>query len=218
MSSSLSRFASASGLSTKSVSEEPITRLLHEFCDGADPGGDRLAAAVLDRLRAIAYYEMSARSSEAIDALTIEPGVLANDALMKVLGKKPSFANRRHFFSYATQIMVNALIDYQRERRTQKRGGGMVQVTLSGLGLSEESVLDVETLPPILEQLRELDPRKAEIVQLRVFWGMNLEEVAKALEVSVSTVERDWRFARRWLSSQLRRSGSATTIASESGA
>ena len=193
--------------------EEPITRLLQDFCDGADPDGDRLAAAVLDRLRAIAYFEMSARSSEAIDALTIEPGVLANDALMKVLGKKPSFANRRHFFSYATQIMVNALIDYQRERRAQKRGGGLVQVTLSGLGLKEDSAVDVETLPPILEQLRALDARKAEIVQLRVFWGMEVAEVAKSLDVSVSTVERDWRFARRWLSAQLRRSEGTTAEA-----
>lgn len=193
------------------MSDAPITRLLHDLSLGLDPDGDRLAAAVIDRLRMIAFREMAARSSEPIDALTIEPGVLASDALMKVLGKKPSFENRRHFFAYVTQIMVRSLIDYQRERRAQKRGGGMVQVTLSGLGVSEDAAVDVELLPPILTELAELDPRKAEIVQLRVFWGMEMTEIADAIGVSISTVERDWRFARRWLSARLKRTDHETT-------
>ncbi len=186
------------------MADAPITRLLQDVEEGLDPDGDRLAGAVIDRLRAIAFREMAARAGEPVDALTIEPGVLASDALMKVLGKKPSFENRRHFFAYVTQIMIRALIDHQRERRAQKRGGGLVRVTLSGLGGDDEAEVDAEALPPILEELASLDARKAEIVQLRVFWGMEMAEVADALGVSVSTVERDWRFARRWLSSRLR--------------
>lgn len=190
------------------MTDAPITQLLQDVEAGLDPAGDRLAAAVIDRLRAIAFREMSARSREPIESLTIEPGVLASDALMKVLGKKPSFENRRHFFSYATQIMIRALIDYQRERKAQKRGGDLVRVTLSGIGVAEEAEVDAEALPPILEELADLDPRKSEIVQLRVFWGMEMSEIAKTIGVSTSTVERDWRFARRWLSSRLKRQSS----------
>lgn len=185
--------------------DAPITELLQGLARGEHADGEQLAAAVLDRLRAIAYKEMAARHRGPLDAMTIEPGVLANDAFMKVLGKKPQFENRRHFFAYATQVMVRALIDYQREKRAQKRGGDLVRVTLSKLDYGEEAAVDVEALPPILEDLSQLDERKAEIVQLRVFWGMTVQEIASLLEVSESTVDRDWKFARRWMSAQLRR-------------
>lgn len=187
-----------------SPSEQPITQLLQALERGEEPDGERLAEAVLDRLRAIAHHEIRARSARPVEALTIEPGVLASDALMKVLGKRPRFENRRHFFAYATQIMVRALIDYQREKRAQKRGGDLVRVTLSHLADDGVETVDVDALPPILDELRTMDERKAEIVQLRVFWGMTVAEVAETLQISESTVDRDWRFSKRWLSTQIR--------------
>lgn len=187
-----------------SSTDQPITQLLQALERGEELDSERLAEAVLDRLRAIAHHEIRARSAKPVEALTIEPGVLASDALMKVLGKRPRFDNRRHFFAYATQIMVRALIDYQREKRAQKRGGDLVRVTLSHLADSGAESVEVDALPPILEELRALDERKAEIVQLRVFWGMTVAEVAATLQISESTVDRDWKFAKRWLSTQIR--------------
>ncbi|MEO1088977.1 MAG: ECF-type sigma factor [Acidobacteriota bacterium] len=186
----------------RSVSDR-ITRHLEGVAQGETGSADRLAAAVLDQLRSIARREMSIRGGSP-GSLTLEPGMLASDALMKVFGGRPRFENRRHFFAYATRIMVRALIDYQRERRTKRRGGDLVRVTLSGLGESDRDLVDVEALPPSLARLAELDARKAEVVQLRVFWGLTVPEVAEVLETSPSTVDREWRFARRWLATELR--------------
>ncbi len=197
------------------IDDDPITELLQGLARGEEPDGERLAAAVLDRLRAIAHKEMSARQRGPIEAMTIEPGVLANDAFMKVLGKRPTFENRRHFFAYTTQIMVRALIDYQREKRAQKRGGGLVRVTLSGLGVASEPSLDVEAIPAVLTELASLDARKAEIVQMRVFWGLSVTEIAELLDISPSTVDRDWKFARRWMSTRLRPEAPAKDPAGE---
>ncbi|MEM9594210.1 MAG: ECF-type sigma factor [Acidobacteriota bacterium] len=183
--------------------QRPITQHLEGVARGNSESADLLAAAVLDELRTIARRELSARGDRPIQAITLEPGMLASDALMKIFERRPAFENRRHFFAYATQIIVRALIDYQRLRRTQKRGGDLVRVTLSGLTQDPGAGVDVETLPPVLSRLGELDPRKAEIVQLRVFWGMTVPEIADLLETSRSTVDREWRFARRWLATQL---------------
>ncbi|REJ84128.1 MAG: hypothetical protein DWQ36_17010 [Acidobacteria bacterium] len=186
------------------MSSPPITELLRELREGRGASAERLAEAVHGKLQAIAQRELAARFGGRSDQLTIEPGVLADDALMKVLDLQGDFANRRHFYAYATRIMVRALIDYHRQRTAQKRGGGMVRVTLTRVGDEQASSVDVEQLPPLLDELRELDERKAEIVQLRVFWGMTVAEVAEVMQVSPSTVDRDWRFAQRWLANRLR--------------
>ncbi|MEM1180177.1 MAG: ECF-type sigma factor [Acidobacteriota bacterium] len=186
-----------------SNSPDPITEHLHGVARGESESADRLAAAVLDQLRAIARREMAVRGGGPVRALTLEPGMLASDALMKIFENRPEFENRRHFFAYTTQVMVRALIDYQRQRQAKKRGGDQVRVTLSGLGGDGPAAVDVETLPPVLARLGALDARKAEVVQLRVFWGMTVSEIAALLETSPSTVDREWRFARRWLATQL---------------
>ena len=194
---------------------ELITEHLKGVARGESDSADRLAAAVLDQLRVIARREMSSRNRGPVEALTIEPGMLASDALMKIFDGRPELENRRHFFAYATQVMVRALIDYQRQRTAKKRGGDLVRVTLSGLGSglgsgqgsgdgSNQDAIDIESLPPVLSQLAELDARKAEVVQLRVFWGKTVPEIAELLDTSPSTIDRDWRFARRWLATQLR--------------
>ena len=189
---------------------------------GDAESAERLATAVIDDLRRIARREMSVRHHRPLEALTIEPAMLAGDALMKIFDGRPEFGNRRHFFAYATQVMVRALVDYQRQRQARKRGGGLVRVTLSGVGQAGdgalgEPALDVEALPPILAHLAELDPRKAEVVQLRVFWGMTIPEIAEVLETSPSTIDRDWRFAKRWLATELRPAVNEGSGADENG-
>jgi len=138
-------------------------------------------------------------------AMTLEPGVLADDALLKILSNSSSFENRRMFFAYATRIMVRELLNHLRQRRAQKRGGDWVRVTLTSAKEGEPGLaVDVEQMPEVLDELRELDARKADVVELKVFWGMTVPEIAETLEVSASTVDREWRFAQRWLARELR--------------
>jgi len=111
------------------------------------------------------------------------------------------FENRRHFFSYATSVMSRAIIDYQRRRNAQKRGGDQQRLSLSRVSAGID--MDLFDIPEALEELRQLDPRKAELVGLRVFFGANMSEIAEMLKISLSTAEREWRFARRWLAQRL---------------
>lgn len=187
------------------MTENPITALLADVARGDRGADERLAAAVLDRLERIAARELAQRNRGNHDGLTLEPAVFAHDTLLRLLEGPIGFENRRHFFAYATTAIVRAIIDYQRQRSTQRRGGDLVRVTLSGIVDGPD--LDLEAIPPALEELEQLDPRKADVVRLRVFWGASMEEIADTLGISVSSVERDWRFARRWLAVQLGAAG-----------
>lgn len=183
------------------MSRGPITVLLRRLAAGEPGAEERLAEAVVERLERIAGREMARRNRGHLDGLTLEPRVLAHDALLEILGSSVAFENRRHLFAYATTVIVRAMIDYQRRRRAARRGGDRFRVTLSGLGDAE--AVEVEQFPAILEELERLDPRQAEVVRLRVFWGATMDQVATILGVSTSTTERDWRFARRWLATRL---------------
>jgi len=184
------------------VTDAPITALIGHLAEGQPNAEERLAEAVLDRLEAIAGRELARKNRGHLDGLTLEPSVFAHDALLRLLDSPLAFENRGHVFSYATRIIINAMIDYQRSRAAQRRGGEMVRVTLSGLG--DREAIDIERFPPVLEELEALDPRQAEVVRLRVFWGATMDHIAQLLDVSVSSVERDWRFAKRWLARRLR--------------
>lgn len=185
------------------AAERPITELLRRAAAGERGLDDQLARAVVDELERIAERQMSARHGPARPGLTLEPRMLAHDALLKLLESPRDFENRRHFFAYATQVMVRALIDYQRARSAKKRGGDRVRLTLSGLDEQGQGTVEIEEIPAVLKELEALDPRKAEVVQLRVFWGLSMREIARVVDLSVPTAERDWRFARRWLAARL---------------
>lgn len=188
-------------LDLRPVADNPITALLTDVARGDVGADERLAAAVLERLERIAARELAQRNRGNHDGLTLEPAVFAHDTLLRLLEGPIAFDNRRHFFAYATTAIVRSIIDYQRQRATQRRGGELIRVTLSGL--AEGPDLDLEAVPPVLEELERLDQRKADVVRLRVFWGASMEEIADSLGVSPSSVERDWRFARRWLAVRL---------------
>jgi RNA polymerase sigma factor (TIGR02999 family) len=159
---------------------------------------------VIERLERIAHRELAFRHHGGVNGLTLEPLMFAHDALLRLIDQRRPFANRRHFFAYATQIMIRAMVDYQRSRKAQKRGGEYVRISLAEI--SDQSV-EIEVLPPILDELEALDERKADIVRLRVFWGAANEEIAELMGLSLSTVERDWRFAKRWLATRVREAG-----------
>jgi RNA polymerase sigma factor (TIGR02999 family) len=186
------------------VSEEkPITLLLARAARGDRDVDAALALAVVERLEQIASREMAVRNNGGLHGLTIEPAMLAHDALLKILEQPQEFENRRHFFAYATQVMANAMISHLRRRNAAKRGGGQIAVTLSAVIDSDALDFELDEMPAALKELEALDRRKADLVGLRVFWGASMEEAAELLGVSLSSAERDWRFARRWLAARL---------------
>lgn len=180
-----------------------ITMLLARAARGDRASDERLIEAVVGQLEQIARRELAAGNRGGLHGLTMEPRMVAHDALLKIIDKPVEFENRRHFFAYATSMMSRAIIDYQRRRLAQKRGGDQQRLGLSLLTAGVE--MDLFEIPEVLEELRELDPRKAELVGLRVFFGADMAEIAEMLGISLSTAERDWRFARRWLAQRLTR-------------
>jgi RNA polymerase sigma factor (TIGR02999 family) len=185
--------------------DHAITGLLRQMAEGGDVA-PQLVAAVIERLERIAHRELAARNHGGLDGLTLEPRIFAHDALLGLIDQCRPFDNRRHFFAYATQIMIRAIIDYRRGRKAQKRGGELVRVSLTEM---HEHTVEIEEVPPILSELDGLDQRKADIVRLRVFWGAGNEEIAELMGLSLSTIERDWRFTKRWLATRLREPGRA---------
>ena len=174
-------------------------------------GEVRAEAAVLEmlvaELRAIAAgYARGQR-----DGHTLQATALVNEAFVKLCGSEglADVQDRRHFFRIAARAMRQILVDHARRRGASKRGGAEASVTLSdelvGSIRDDDRLLDLDQA---VAELAELDPRQAHIVELRFFTGLEVDEVAALLEVSKSTVEREWRVARAWLA---RRIGSGPT-------
>lgn len=180
---------------------EAITELLGRMAQGERAVAEALATAVVGHLERIADRELALRNAGGLHGLTLEPRMFAHDALMEILGSPLAFENRRHFYAYATQVMAHAMIDYQRRRAAIKRGGDLVRVSLACAG--EADAFDAVEVAQLLDALEAVDPRKADLVRLRVFLGATMEEAAEALAISLSSAERDWRFVRRWLGTQL---------------
>jgi RNA polymerase sigma factor (TIGR02999 family) len=181
-----------------------ITLLLERAAGGDEEAHDALVRRVYGDLEKVAARRLYERFGAGAQALTIEPAALVNETFLKLLRKPKHYENRRHFFAYATRVMLRTLADYQRARSAAKRGGGQVRVTLVDVGAGEGRLEPgLDSIGASLEELEELDPRKAEVVVLKVFWGMDVAEIADALSVSERTVARDWRFARNWLRTRL---------------
>jgi RNA polymerase sigma factor (TIGR02999 family) len=183
-----------------------ITLLLQRASSGDEEAHEELVQRVYGDLERVAGRRMRDRFGPELAGVTLEPAALVNETFLKLLRQeKPvDFENRRHFFSFATQVMLRALTDYQRARAAAKRGGDRVRVTLAGLGRNNEPVDPAaEEIRAALAELEELDFRKAEVVALRVFWGCSMAEIAVSLDTSLRTVERDWRFAKSWLKKRL---------------
>lgn len=190
-----------------------LTQMLEDVHAGKPGATDALSAEIYDDLRAMAQAKLAKRYGARIAGVTIQPTVLASDTLMRLIRQRERFDNTGHLFALASRMMMRVLIDYQRERQAQRRGGGAVRVSLDGNvddvadGATANEDIDVEALHGALEKLGTLDPRKADVVRYRVLWGMTTAETAKSLGVGVATVERDWSFAKAWLAKELTASG-----------
>ena len=185
-----------------SVDEPPVTRWLQEAAAGDRDAQEQIAEWAYAELSELAAARMR-RSSE---ALTLEPSGLVNETFVRLLEHPVGFANRRHFFAFVSKVMLRVLIDYQRSRRAEKRGGRAVKLVLDGVALpGQPSAFDAIVVRDVFGKLEQVDPRKAEVARLRALWGLEVDEVADLLGVSKPTVVRDWRYVRNWLADRLER-------------
>jgi RNA polymerase sigma factor (TIGR02999 family) len=168
---------------------------------------DELIAHLYDTLRELAASTLS-RSPV---ARSLAPTALVHEAWLRLFGNQPpSWENRRHFLGVATRAMRELLTERARARRTLRRGGGWVRVELDeGAAAVDSHAPDWVALSEALERLELYDARKSEVIHLRFFAGLTIEETARALDVSTATVERDWEFAKAWLHRELGDGGGA---------
>jgi len=176
-----------------------ITRLLQRLSAGESAAEAELLPLVYAELRALAARHLRGERA----GHTLQPTALVNEALLKLLGGVvPDLNSRRHFFGVAARAMRQVLVDHARHRDAAKRGGPAREaITLSALGeeAGQEHGVDALALDQALSQLQELDPRKAQVVELRYFAGLEMGDIAELLAVSRATVQRDWEVARSFL-------------------
>ncbi|HEY3455603.1 MAG TPA: sigma-70 family RNA polymerase sigma factor [Bryobacteraceae bacterium] len=181
---------------------QQITVWLAQWRHGDEHARDHLFGVVHPQLRQIAAHLLQRERADH----TLEPNALVNELCLRLFGNQPiSFQDRVHFFAIAAQTMRRILIDHARAGIAGKRGGEQQRVTLSGVDgwMPVSDSEDILALDVMLSKLASLDPRAARVVELRFFGGLQEDEVAEVLGVSVITVKRDWKAARAWLAGRL---------------
>ena len=178
------------------------TELLLAWGRGEEAAFDQLVPLVYDELRRLARGHMARERPNH----TLQASGLVHEAYVRLIELKAMrWQNRAHFFAMAARVMRRILVDNARARRNEKRGGGVPNVTLEeALVVASGPGPDLVALDEALTALEALHPRKSQVVELRYFAGLSLDETAQALGVSIDTVKRDWRFAKLWLFSELR--------------
>ena len=180
-----------------------VTTLLVAWADGDEGALEQLVPLVHRELRRMAHRVMSAERADH----TLQPTALVNEVYLRLVDMKSvRWNDRAHFFALSARLMRRILVDLARSRRYQKRGGGAPTVLLNETSIpAPERGEDLVALDEALLRLAELDPRRSQVVELRFFGGLSVEETAEVLNVSRHTVMRDWTLARTWLLRELRR-------------
>ena len=178
-------------------STHEVTQLLVAWGNGNQAARDQLMSVVYQELHRLAHYYMKRESPDH----TLQTSALVNEAYLRLIDQRDvQWRNRTHFFGIAAQMMRRILVDYARNRHYAKRGGGVRELPLDeAITVSEERSAEVVMLDEALERLAEVDPRKSQIVELRFFGGLSIDETAEVLSVSPGTVMRDWTLAKAWL-------------------
>ena len=188
--------------SMKTGATPNITRLLVAWSQGDQAALDALAPLVQQELHRVAARQMAGERPGHI----LQPTALVNEAYVRLVDwKNVRWQNRAHFFGVAAGIMRRILVDAARARGRVKRGGDALQVSLADVpDVAVPVTQDLVALDDALKTLETLDPRQSQVVELRFFGGLSLEEAAEALKVSVGTVRRDWSLAQAWLYRELK--------------
>jgi len=178
-----------------------ITQLLRDWSGGDQTALDKLMPLVYDELHRLAHQHM--RREQAGHML--QTSALINEAYLRLVDQRElAIQDRTHFFGIAARLMRQILVDEARKRNSAKRGGRAIEVSLvEGANIVQEQAANVIALDDALKSLEAVDSRQSEIVVLRFFGGLSIEETAEALKVSPGTVMRDWTFARAWLRNEM---------------
>lgn len=178
-----------------------ITDLLSNLAGSPREVVDRIVPIVYDELKAIA----AARLREEREGHTLSATALVHEAYLKLVDQRNTdWKNRAHFFAVAARAMRRILLDHAIARKAQKRGGGEPMVTLLDAEVGQESSADqLIELDEAMCNLAKLDQRQAQIVEMRFFGGLALQDIAEVMRLSLSSVNRDWRTARAFLTTQL---------------
>jgi RNA polymerase sigma factor (TIGR02999 family) len=184
-------------------STSEITKLLHGWRGGDRAALDALVPVVYKELRRLAHCELRKERPDH----TLQSAALVNEAYLRLFRMQPrQWESRTHFFAIAAQLIRQILVDYARRHRASKRGAGQGTVPLEDASqLLTSKGVDVVVLDDALKALAKLDPRKAQVVELRFFGGLTFAETAEVLDVSAVTVSRDWSTARAWLHREMNR-------------
>lgn len=182
-------------------SPSEVSQLLHAWNHGDETALERLMPLVYDELHRMARHYMARESP----GHTLQTTALVNEAYVRLVdAAHTSYQNRIHFFAVCAQAMRRILADWGRSRRALKRGGEIPMLRLDeALDGAEMPGLDFVDLDEALKALAKVDPRKSQVVELRFFGGLNLQETAQVLKVSSDTVLRDWKMAKNWLRCEL---------------
>ncbi len=188
------------------MKDEPITVILQRIDRGEAQAADELLPLVYDELRRLA----AARLARETAGQTLQPTALVHEVWLRLGGdNQPGWANRAHFFAAAAEGMRRILIDNARRKRAVRHGGelGRVSANATGFDLAAppESTEDLQLVSEALDAFAAHDARKAELVKLKYFVGLTLEEAADVLGISHRTAKRDWAYARAWLFNEVNR-------------
>ena len=180
---------------------QKVTKLLADWSHGDQGALGKLTPLVYEELRRLAHRYMQGQRPDH----TLQTTALVNEAYLRLADqKKPSFKNRSHFFAVAAKAMRQILVNQAEAAQRQKRGAGSAKIDLEEAALiAPQRPREILELDEALERLATLDSRKAQVVELSYFGGLNQGEIAEVLKISTITVRRDWVFAKAWLYAEL---------------
>lgn len=200
--------------------QQPVTQLLAQWRDGDERAFAELSALMYEELRQLAQRHLRRERSDH----TIQKTALVNEAFVRLVGQQSvDWQSRAHFIGLASKLMRRVLVDYARARLADKRGGGAGVLSLDEMAAPEADEApdttptalqhldahtqeEVSAIDQALQRLEQIDARQAQIVEMRYFGGLTVEQTAEAVGISAATVKREWTLARAWLRRELGKS------------
>ena len=200
--------------------QQPVTQLLAQWRDGDERAFAQLSALMYEELRQLAQRHLQRERSNH----TMQKTALVNEAFMRLVGQQSvDWQSRAHFIGLASKLMRRVLVDYARARLADKRGGGVGVLSLDDMAAPEADEApdttptalqhldahtqeEVSAIDQALVRLEQIDARQAQIVEMRYFGGLTVEQTAEAMDISAATIKREWTLARAWLRRELGKS------------
>lgn len=178
-----------------------VTRLLGQWSDGNAGALDQLLPLIYSDLRHLASAYLRRESP----GHTLQSTALVHEAFLRLVDQRDThWKSRAHFFGIAAQMIRRILVDHARQQKAEKRGGGVICLQLDeAIAAPGKKDMDVVALDDALAKLSELDERQSQIIELRFFGGLSIEETAEVVRLSPATVKREWAMARAWLYREL---------------